>query len=136
MEASDGTYTHVRLNVFPDGGIARFRVFGTASPVFPEDNVTVDLASMANGALIVKSSDSEQGEDPFNLLLPFPGKSARDGWRTKRSRNPFHRDWVEIKLGDYGLLEAIEMDTTHFEGQHPEHVSLDACNSEYVRTKD
>jgi allantoicase len=33
-----GTATHVRLNIFPDGGIARFRVFGRAAEI--EDRLT------------------------------------------------------------------------------------------------
>jgi allantoicase len=30
-------YTHVRLNNIPDGGIARFRVYGTVKPIWPKN---------------------------------------------------------------------------------------------------
>ena len=47
-----------------------------------------------------------------------------DGWETKRSRTPGHRDWLVIQLGEPGLLDYAEIDTAHFLGNFPESVEL------------
>ncbi|KAG0343159.1 Allantoicase, partial [Podila humilis] len=130
LQASDDVYTHIRLNMYPDGGIARLRVFGNVSPIFPKEKTVLDLASLANGGTVVKSSDDRYGK-PSNIILPIPGVNTRDGWQTRRSRVEGHHDWVEIKLGAAGLLERVEVDLTHFRGNNPDFISLDACTSEY-----
>lgn len=91
----------------------------------------LDLASVANGGRVIKTSDDRYGK-PANIILPTSGVNTRDGWQTRRSRVKGHHDWVEIKLGATGLLESLEVDTTHFRGNNPDFVSLDACKSEYV----
>ncbi|KAF9208043.1 Allantoicase [Podila verticillata] len=130
LQASDDIYTHVRLNMYPDGGIARLRVFGNISPIFPKDGTVFDLASLASGGVVVKSSDDRYGK-PSNIILPVPGVNTRDGWQTRRSRVEGHHDWVEIKLGASGQLKQVEVDSTHFRGNNPDFISLDACKSEY-----
>lgn len=80
---------------------------------------------------MVKSSDDRYGK-PSNIILPVPGVNTRDGWQTRRSRVEGHHDWVEIKLGAAGQLKQVEVDTTHFRGNNPDFISLDACKSEYV----
>ncbi|KAK3831825.1 MAG: galactose-binding domain-like protein [Linnemannia elongata] len=130
IQASDEVYTHLKLNMYPDGGIARLRVYGNVSPIFPEEKTVFDLASMANGGRVIKTSDDRYGK-PANIILPTSGVNTRDGWQTRRSRVKGHHDWVEIKLGATGLLESLEVDTTHFCGNNPDFVSLDACKSEY-----
>lgn len=88
----------MRLNMHPDGGIARFRVFGTAVPVFPEDpEAVLDLAFVGNGGHAVSCSDQHFGTKD-NLLLPGRGKDMGDGWETSRSRVEGHVDWVVVKL--------------------------------------
>lgn len=119
-------YTHVRLQMFPDGGIARFRLFGTVVPVLPQalDDV-FDLAATVNGGVAVKCSDQHFGTKD-NLLLPGRGVDMGDGWETKRSRG-VHIDWVIIKLGIPGVLERIVVDTAHFRGNFPQKVQLFAA---------
>ena len=91
-------YSHVRLNMLPDGGIARFRVHGTAVPVWPADaRARVDLAAAGNGAVAVACSD-QHFSTADNLLLPGRGKDMGDGWETARSRVPGHVDWAVVKL--------------------------------------
>ncbi|GJJ74183.1 allantoicase [Entomortierella parvispora] len=130
LKASDDVYTHVRLNMYPDGGIARLRVFGNVSPIFPEEKAVFNLSCLSSGARVIKTSDDRYGK-PSNLILPTKGANTRDGWQTRRSRKEGHHDWVEIKLGAAGLLETLEVDTTHFRGNNPDFISLDACTSEY-----
>ncbi|KIP04204.1 hypothetical protein PHLGIDRAFT_109867, partial [Phlebiopsis gigantea 11061_1 CR5-6] len=120
---------YVKLNMYPDGGIARFRVYGLVNPVFPSDpRAAFDLAHVFAGGRVVFTSDQHFGVGS-NLILPGRGKDMGDGWETKRSRQPGHRDWAIIKLGDAGLLSHIEIDTAHFMGNFPESCEVHAANS-------
>ncbi|KAF3766111.1 Allantoicase [Cryphonectria parasitica EP155] len=123
---SDKRYTHVRLNMYPDGGIARFRLFGHAVPVFPEDpDAVFDLAAAQNGGVAVSCSDQHFGTKD-NLLLPGRGKDMGDGWETARSRQKGHVDWAIVRLGAPGLVQRFIVDTAHFRGNFPQKVRLDA----------
>lgn len=115
--------THVRLLMFPDGGIARLRLYGTALPIFPENPETVfDLASAQNGGVAVACSDQHFGRKD-NLLLPGRGKDMGDGWETKRTRGE-HVDWVVVRLGAAGEIEKVVVDTAHFRGNFPRAVRV------------
>ncbi|OPB38943.1 Allantoicase [Trichoderma guizhouense] len=117
-------YTHVRLNMYPDGGIARFRLFGHAVPVFPEDKDAVfDLAAAQNGGIAISCSDQHFGTKD-NLLLPGRGKDMGDGWETKRSRGKDHVDWTIVKLGAPGYIQEFVVDTAHFRGNFPQKVAV------------
>jgi len=115
--------------MYPDGGIARFRLFGVVVPVFPKDpDAVIDLAHVANGGLAVAFSDQHFGR-ASNLLLPGRGMDMGDGWETKRSREPGHTDWVVVKLGALGFIEKVVIDTAHFKGNFPQDVKLEATKS-------
>lgn len=119
-------YTHVRLNMYPDGGIARFRLFGHAVPVFPVNpDAVFDLAAAQNGGVAVACSDQHFGTKD-NLLLPGRGKDMGDGWETKRSREKGHVDWAIIRLGAPGRVQRFVVDTAHFRGNFPQQVRLQA----------
>ncbi|KAI1438681.1 galactose-binding domain-like protein [Xylaria sp. CBS 124048] len=119
-------YTHVRLNMYPDGGIARFRLFGHAVPVFPDDKeVIFDLAAAQNGAVAVSCSDQHFGTKD-NLILPGRGKDMGDGWETARSRTKGHVDWVIIRLGAPANIQSFVIDTAFFRGNFPQAAKLDA----------
>lgn len=119
--------------MYPDGGVARFRLFGMVVPVFPVDkSQIVDLAHVANGGLAVGASDQHFGK-ASNLLLPGRGIDMGDGWETKRSRGGDHVDWVVVKLGAEGTIEKAIVDTAHFKGNYPKMVKLEATNSQGVR---
>lgn len=122
----DRAYTHVRLNMYPDGGIARFRLFGQAKPVFPADPAAVfDLAAAQNGAVAVACSDQHFGTKD-NLLLPGRGQDMADGWETARSRSPGHVDWAIVRLGAPGLVQSLVVDTAFFRGNFPQQVRVEA----------
>lgn len=119
-------YTHVRLNMYPDGGIARFRLFGHAVPVFPDDrDAILDLAAAQNGGVAVSCSDQHFGTKD-NLILPGRGKDMGDGWETKRSRGKDHVDWAVIRLGAPALIQRLVVDTAFFRGNFPQMVRVDA----------
>lgn len=123
--------THVRLNIFPDGGVARFRVFGDVTPDWHGslDEVQaehasglVDLAALVNGGKALACSDSFFG--PMNnLLLPDRAEDMGGGWETRRRRGPGH-DWILLRLAQPGRPQVIEVDTAWFKGNFPESCRL------------
>jgi allantoicase len=123
---NEGRFTHLRLNIYPDGGVARLRVHGEVVPDKKRvSRAEIDLAAIENGGSVVTSSDEFFGA-PRNLLMPGHGKNMGDGWETKRRRGPGH-DWVVLKLGVPGVIRRIEVDTSHFKGNFPESCFLAAC---------
>ncbi len=123
--------THVRLRIFPDGGVARLRAYGTVLPA-PRTwwgTGSVDLAAVENGGTVSTVSDQFFGP-PSNLLLPGRGVNMGDGWETKRRRTP-GTDWCVLKLGRRGVLERIEVDTHFFKGNAPQ-----SCMVEFLDAGD
>ncbi len=116
--------THVRLNIYPDGGVARLRVQGTPiaghEHVCPESG-SVDLLSMVVGGEALEASDVHYSP-PSNLLRPTEPAGMWDGWETKRRRGPGN-DWVVFRLGMAGDVESLVIDTRHFKGNAPGWVS-------------
>ena len=119
--------SHVRVNLFPDGGLARLRVY--AAPVFEAANVDaeglIDLAAALNGGIAIAANNEHFGR-ASNLLLPGRGIDMGDGWETRRRREPGH-DWCIIALARPGVIAAIEVDTAHFKGNYPDRCSIQAA---------
>jgi allantoicase len=117
--------SHVRLRIFPDGGVARLRVYGTV--VADWDRLRkrgdVDLAAAEHGGLVVACSDMFFGSR-HNLIMPGEATHMGDGWETKRRRGPGH-DWTVIRLAASGTIRRAEVDTRHFKGNAPGACSLD-----------
>jgi allantoicase len=126
--ASGRRWTHVRLNIFPDGGVARLKVYGEVLPDWDrlKTKKLIDLAAIENGGLAITASD--MFFSPMNNLI-MPGRAATmgDGWETRRRRGPGY-DWVILKLGTTGKVKKIEIDTNHFKGNYPDTCSLDCCS--------
>jgi allantoicase len=120
--------THVRFNIFPDGGVARLRVMGEALPDWTRILATdaeVDLAAVVHGGYVVDVSDRFFGE-PRNMLMPDAAANMGDGWETKRRRGPGH-DWAVVHVGLPGVITRVDLDTAHFKGNYPDRASLDAA---------
>ena len=125
--ATPGRATHLRFNIFPDGGVARLRVFG--EPIAPPElarGTSADLAALMNGGLVVGCSDMSFGRVQ-NLIYPGRSTHMGDGWETRRRRGPGH-DWAIIRLAAPGLISRVEVDTDHFKGNAPESCSVEACH--------
>lgn len=122
-------WTHVRLNIFPDGGVTRLRTYGDIIPDWSkiEKNVLIDLAYVGNGGSVVAASDMFFGSKE-NLIMPGRAANMGDGWETKRRRGPGH-DWAILKLGKPGKIQKIEVDTNHFKGNYPDRCSIDAVDA-------
>lgn len=124
-----GEVTHVRLCMYPDGGIARFRLCGEAIPVFPEDKKQeIELSAAVLGGVAVACSDEHYGKRG-NLLLPGRGVDMGDGWETRRSREKGHKDWVIVKLGARGRVNRVVVDTMHFRGNYPKGVNVEGVDA-------
>lgn len=123
---NDQSWTHVRLNIFPDGGIARLRIYGEVQPADDDEEGIIDLFALRHGGRALLASDEHYGS-MHNLNLPGRGVNMGDGWETARRRGPGN-DWVIVSLGRPGVIERAEVDTAHFKGNYPDRVSLDAAN--------
>jgi allantoicase len=122
--------THLRFNIFPDGGVARLRVHGEVTPDWQRllnRGGQIDLAAIEHGGRVIAASDMFFGHR-HNLIMPGRGVSMADGWETRRRRGPGN-DWVVVKLGRAGTIERIEVDTIHFKGNAPGSCMLEQCNA-------
>jgi allantoicase len=129
-------FTHVKLEIFPDGGVARLRIHGEVVPRWSRLLATggpiggpIDLAALEHGAVVESCSDMFFGSRN-NLIKPGPPRSMADGWETRRRRGPGN-DWAIIRLAAAGAIERLEIDTTHFKGNAP-----GRCTVEGVRAPD
>jgi allantoicase len=115
---SDRRVTHVRLNIHPDGGVARLRVHGT---VLPDPRLVdagpFDLAALENGGRVTAVSNEFYGR-PSQLIGRGPARSMGEGWETSRRRD-HGNDWVEISLACEGVVTLAELDTSYFLGNAP-----------------
>jgi allantoicase len=123
--------THVKLHIYPDGGVARLRVYGEVQRDWSrvKANEIVDLASAQNGALSIQCNDMFFSH-MNNLIMPGRGVNMGDGWETKRNRTPNNRDWVIVRLAHKGVIHKALIDTCHFKGNYPDTFTLEGCNSE------
>ncbi len=121
----DRRWTHLRLNIYPDGGVARLRVFGEVRPDFSTVDQVIDLVALENGGRAIACSDEHYGS-MHNLNVAGRGVDMGDGWETARRRGPGN-DWVILALGHPGRIAKAEVDTAHFKGNYPDRVSLEAA---------
>ena len=115
-------WTHVRLSIYPDGGVARFRVHGEVLPDPAFLAGTIDLAAMENGGRVASCSDAFYSS-PGNLLLPGRARVMGEGWENARRRGPGN-DWVLVALAAAGRLHEAEIDTSYFIGNAPGWIRL------------
>jgi allantoicase len=133
-------YTHIRLNIYPDGGVARLKVYGEVYKDWSSlaKDELVDLAAAVNGGKAILCNDMFFSHMD-NLIMPGRGVNMGDGWETKRNRTPNNRDWVVVRLAHKGVIEKILIDTCHFKGNYPDSCSLEGCSislSEEDKLKD
>lgn len=135
--------THIRVNYFPDGGVARLRVFGeVAAPLIKNPSDRFDFAAALNGGAPLCWSNAHFGV-PANTLLPGRAPNMGNGWET--ARNPdrpavlelgddgnvdfsYAKDWFIMRLGTRCELDEVEIDTNHFKGNFPESAVIEVCD--------
>jgi allantoicase len=127
-------YTHVRLEIFPDGGVARLRLHGAVIPDWAALRALggpIDLAALEHGAAVETCSDMFFGSRT-HLIKPGPSRSMADGWETRRRRGPGH-DWAIVRLAAVGTIERVELDTSHFKGNAPGRATLEGVHAPGAR---
>jgi allantoicase len=122
-------WSHLRLNIYPDGGIARLRVYGEVARDWSGGRGAGvhDLVAVENGGRPIGWNDAHFGH-PQNLLSPGRGMNMGDGWETRRRRDPGN-DWTVIALGHAGKIRKIDIDTAFFKGNYPDRCSLQATHA-------
>jgi allantoicase len=131
---SDNVWTHVRFNIYPDGGIARLIIYGEikADKNWLLQGEPLDLAYIKNGARPLTCSDMFFSHME-NLLMPERGANMGDGWETKRRRSMGDvevdrgHDWLILQLATRGNIEKILIDTCHFKGNYPNAFALEGA---------
>ena len=120
-------FNYIRLNIFPDGGVARLRLYGKIEMEKNFlNNKTINLTSVLNGASIIGCNNEHFGRAE-NIIAPGKGKNMGDGWETRRSRGK-NFDWLIIKFGKPGLIKKLEIDTHHFKGNYPDSCSIQTAS--------
>src|SRR5688500_543640 len=129
-------FTHLRLNIYPDGGVARLRVHGEGFFDVSRHHVgsEVDLAAAENGGQVLLCSDMFFGHR-HNLIMPGRSTHMGNGWETRRRRGPGH-DWAIVKLATRGTLHRVEVDTDHYKGNAPGRCMVEVCDARGVPNAD
>ncbi|MEZ4791193.1 MAG: hypothetical protein R2811_14405 [Flavobacteriales bacterium] len=132
---TNNLFTHIKLHIYPDGGVARLRVYGEVQRDWSQATVgathaspvLVDLAGAQNGALAIQCNDMFFSH-MNNLIMPGRGVNMGDGWETKRNRTPNNRDWVIVRLAHKGIIQKALIDTCHFKGNYPDTFILEGTS--------
>lgn len=139
---TDKICSHIRLNIYPDGGIARLRIYGDVRPnleLLKRSNL-VDLIALENGGSCVAYSNAHYGH-PRNLIRPNRAINMGDGWETLRRLDRPEiletdtdgnlmvpgNEWAIIKMCCIGNIESIVVDTLHFRGNYPDRVQIEGA---------
>jgi allantoicase len=123
--SSQAVWTHLKLNIFPDGGVARLRAYGRIEfdwAAHAAQTTALDLVAVLHGGRALACSDEHYGS-MHNVLLPGRAASMADGWETRRRREPGF-DWIILQLGHPGYVRYLDIDTAHFKGNFPHQVSV------------
>lgn len=124
-----GLSTHVRLSIYPDGGVARLRVHGEPVPdPRPFRDIPLDLAALVNGGRVLEASNRFFGT-PQNLIMPGLARVMGDGWETARRRDAGN-DWVLLQLAGRGRVRVVDLDTSHFVGNAPGSAALRGADAD------
>ncbi len=124
---SGETWTHLRLNSYPDGGIARLRVHGEVRPDWKKLKTQglIDIAAIQNGGRAITANDVHYG-NPESLTYPNRARVMGEGWETRRRRGPGN-DWAILKLATKGKIQKVEVDTHHYKGNYPDTCSIEVA---------
>ena len=125
--------TYVRLNIFPDGGVARLRLLGDLIPFSQDLSKDIELSALKNGGKIIGYNNAHYG-DVNALLSEGRGTTMGDGWETRRRRVPGN-DFIIIELGKPGIISNVELDTCHFKGNFPDRSSIQTIDLKNEKDK-
>ena len=123
-------FTHIKLNIFPDGGVARLRIYGKMKIKIKKEKKLQNLTSILNGSVPIACNNEHFGRSE-NILAPGIAKNMGDGWETRRSRGKSF-DWIIVKCSCVGKIKKMQIDTHHFKGNYPDKCSIQA---QYIDSK-
>lgn len=115
--ADERVWTHVRLSIYPDGGVARLRVHGEVVPRPDLLDGTIDLVAAENGGRLVRTSDAFY-TSPAQLIVPGRARNMGEGWENARRRGGGN-DFAVFALGLRGTVRRVEVDTGYYVGNAP-----------------
>src|SRR5437773_7588886 len=110
------------------------RPCATSRTTMTEFSELLDLASERVGGQVIAANDDFfapkenliKAEKPVWIKDKYTDRGKWvDGWETRRRRTPGH-DWCIIKLGVAGEISGVDIDTSHFLGNHPPYASIEA----------
>jgi allantoicase len=118
-------FSHVRLRIYPDGGVARLRVHGVVVPD-PAllEGMTFDLAALENGGDVLACSDRFYSA-PRNAISPGLSRVMGEGWETRRRRSAGN-EWLVVRFAAAGVVSLVELDTSGYIGNSPGMAELHA----------
>ncbi|MGB6182717.1 MAG: allantoicase [Rhodococcus sp. (in: high G+C Gram-positive bacteria)] len=120
-------WTHVRLSIYPDGGVARLRVHGEVVPDPRFFGGTLDLLAAETGGHLTECSDAFYAS-PANIIMPGRARNMGEGWENSRRRGGGN-DFATFALGVAGVPKHAEIDTSYYVGNAPGWVKLSALDS-------
>ena len=126
-------FTHIKFNIFPDGGVARLRLYGSIAKSEKIYNKKINLAALLDGASVIACNNEHFGKAE-NILAPGKAKNMGDGWETRRRRDKGN-DWLILNTINGSAIDKIEISTHHFKGNFPSHCSLQATYSTSKNSK-
>lgn len=133
LVSSEKRYSHVRLNIFPDGGVARLRVLGRPVPSWMAPGTAapaaLDLAAVSNGGEVATWSSALSEPEASSLLYPGSSCQQHPGWLTPRRRQAGH-EWLTVRLCGPGRLASVTLDTERLESDCPAKASLEGASSQ------
>ncbi|WP_027505681.1 allantoicase [Rhodococcus sp. UNC23MFCrub1.1] len=127
-------WTHVRLSIYPDGGVARLRVHGEVVPDPRFLTGTVDLLAAEHGGRLVECSDAFYAS-PANIILPGRARNMGEGWENSRRRGGGN-DHATFALGVAGVPRHVEVDTSYYVGNAPGWVRLSTVDDRVADVAD
>ncbi|MDI9314079.1 MAG: allantoicase [Hydrotalea sp.] len=121
----------LRVSIFPDGGIARLRVYGEPKCDWQakQNHKDIELSALKYGGRIIGYNDAHYG-NVSSLLAERRAINMGDGWETRRQRNLPSHDWLVLALAHAGIIDKVVVDTAHYKGNYP-----DSCMIEGVMLK-
>ena len=133
---NDAAYNYVRFNIFPDGGVARLRLYGEIRPNWDgfDADESINLLAVENGARALACNNEHYGS-MHNIIKSQPPINMGDGWETRRRRKPGN-DWAVFALGRRGVIEKINVNTHFFKGNYPHSCSIRAANLDTEDTEE
>ena len=122
--------THLKVTLYPDGGIARLRAYGS---VYSDNNryevKGTNVIAKESGARAIFANDEHFG-CLGNILEKHEPINMADGWETRRRRESGN-DWGIVALAKPATVDEIVIDTKFFKGNYPDTFSISStCNDE------